>query len=256
MHQVSKLKMRFDLRLNILLCHAALFLQRVHIPRKDPHQIFRCRCRCRAARKDRQIIQPPSVRKVEPLCPRGLVDRKFFFQRCALRLRLFCDRFRRCFGLRLRFRLRFFRGGCRRVRFPARELCKRAAGRAYGERQRQNDADCACALLLRQKQNPLLNRRTRQTQSGFFARRLRENRPCVGDALFGLQPRRNGFIASKLCVALGDKSPPARRADSTSRRSHAIVRQSDHRKSRWRRCVSSWRTISSVVSFRSTSSVR
>ena len=147
MHQVSKLKMRFDLCLNILLCHAALFLQRVHIPRKDPHQIFRCRCRCRAARKDRQIIQPPSVRKVEPLCPRDLVDRKFFFQRCALRLRLFCDRFRRCFGLRLRFRLRFFRGGCRRVRFPARELCKRAAGRAYGERQRQNDAKNARFLF-------------------------------------------------------------------------------------------------------------
>ena len=184
MHQVSKLKMRFDLRLNILLCHAALFLQRVHIPRKDPHQIFRCRCRCRAARKDRQIIQPPSVRKVEPLCPRGLVDRKFFFQRCALRLRLFCDRFRRCFGFR--FRLRFFRGGCRRVRFPARELCKRAAGRAYGERQRQNDAKNARFLFFRQKQNPLLHRGTRQTQSGFFPWRLRKYHPRVGNALLGL----------------------------------------------------------------------
>ena len=186
MHQVSKLKMRFDLCLNILLCHAALFLQRVHIPRKDPHQIFRCRCRCRAARKDRQIIQPPPVRKVEPLRPRGLIDRKFFFQRCALRLRYFRSWFRRCFGLRLRFRLRFFRGGCRRVRFPARELCKRAAGRAYGERQRQNDAKNARFLFFRQKQNPLLHRGTRQTQSGFFPWRLRKYRPCVGDALLGL----------------------------------------------------------------------
>ena len=47
--QVFNLKMRPDLRFHIRFCHIALFLQRIHIPSENPHQIFRGRCRRRPA---------------------------------------------------------------------------------------------------------------------------------------------------------------------------------------------------------------
>ena len=86
--QIFNFKVRSDLRFHIRFCHIALFLQRVHIPSENPHQIFRGRCRCCPARKVRQIVQPPCVCKVRPCRPRCFVNRQTLLQRRAFRLRL------------------------------------------------------------------------------------------------------------------------------------------------------------------------
>ena len=89
-------------------------------------------------------------------------------------------------------------------RFLPRQLGKGAAGRGQDEDQGQNDAQDARALLFREEQNALFDRRPGKAQGCAPARGLGQDRPCVGNALAVEEPRGDGLIARKLGIALGD----------------------------------------------------
>ena len=89
-------------------------------------------------------------------------------------------------------------------RFLPRQLGKGAAGRGQDEDQGQNDAQDARALLFREEQNALFDRRPGKAQGCTPARGLGQDRPCVGNALAVEEPRGDGLVARQLGIALGD----------------------------------------------------
>ena len=92
--------------------------------------------------------------------------------------------------------LRVFMFGC--------QPCKRAPGSRHGEKQREQHAQDARALLFRQKHNALLHGRPGKAQGRRSARRLRKDRSRIGKPLLRRELRGHGFVARQLRVAFGD----------------------------------------------------